>query len=29
MEDLFKIAKPHKINKVVEFLEHKLEKALK
>merc|ERR1719233_1308864 len=29
MEDLFKIAKPHKINRVVEFLEHKLEKALK
>ena len=29
MEDLFKIAKPHKINKVVELLEYKLAKALK
>jgi len=29
MEDHFKIAKPHKINKVVEILEHKLAKALK
>ena len=29
MEDHFKIAKPHKINKIVEILEHKLAKALK
>ena len=29
MEDHFKIAKPHKINKVVEILEYKLAKALK
>ena len=29
MEDHFKIAKPHRINKIVELLEYKLAKALK
>ena len=29
MEDLFKIAKPHKVNQVVELLEAKLAAALK